>query len=68
MHIFVPDTNFFLQCFDYTMLDWSPVTDDTTITIAVPRVVQKEIDQHKDGGNGRRASRARRAWGLFAQV
>jgi hypothetical protein len=34
----------------------------------VPRVVQREIDRHKDGGNARRASRARKAWALFAQV
>jgi hypothetical protein len=68
MHVFVPDTNFFLQCFDYAMLDWSLVTDERAITIAVPRAVQRELDRHKDGGNGRRASRARKACGLFAQV
>ncbi|HDR9189429.1 hypothetical protein WJ07_16510 [Burkholderia vietnamiensis] len=68
MHFFVPDTNFFLQCSDYNMLDWSLVTDDLDITIAVPRVVQREIDSHKDGGNARRASRARRAWSIFAKV
>ncbi|AXW32862.1 hypothetical protein CJO88_05650 [Ralstonia solanacearum] len=68
MHIFVPDTNFFLQCLDYKTLDWSLVTDDPNIAIAVPRIVQREIDRHKDGGNARRASRARKAWSLFAQV
>src|ERR1700745_4001966 len=68
MHILVPDTNFFLQCLDYETLDWSLVTDDPDITIAVPRTVQREIDRHKDGGNSRRASRARKAWSLFAQI
>ncbi|MBR8333076.1 hypothetical protein KDW69_15635 [Burkholderia ambifaria] len=68
MHIFVPDTNFFLQCLDYQTLDWSLVTADPDVTIAVPRAVQREIDNHKDGGNARRASRARKAWALFAQV
>ncbi|MBN3777352.1 hypothetical protein G3O06_07255 [Burkholderia sp. Ac-20345] len=68
MHIFVPDTNFFLQCLDYHTLDWSMVTADPDVTIAVPRAVQREIDNHKDGGNARRASRARKAWALFAQV
>ncbi|BEU25787.1 PIN domain-containing protein [Paraburkholderia sp. 22B1P] len=68
MHIFVPDTNFFLQCNDYTMLEWSIVTDDLDITIAVPRVVQKELDNHKDGGNSRRASRARKTSASFAAV
>jgi hypothetical protein len=68
MHILVPDTNFFLQCLDYQELDWSLVTEDTDVTVAVPRAVQREIDRHKDGGNARRASRARKAWNLFAQV
>ncbi|OHU98934.1 hypothetical protein BLA34_18285 [Ralstonia solanacearum] len=68
MQTFVPDTNFFLQCLDYHELDWSLLTDDSHIAIVVPRTVQREIDRHKDGGNGRRASRARKAWSLFAQV
>jgi hypothetical protein len=68
MHILVPDTNFFLQCLDYQELDWSLVTEDTDVTVAVPRAVQREIDRHKDGGNARRASRARKAWNLFARV
>ncbi|AJX32003.1 PIN domain-containing protein [Burkholderia oklahomensis] len=68
MHVFVPDTNFFLQCKDYDQLDWSLATSDSEITIAVPRVVQREIDRHKDGGNARRASRARKAWTTFAQI
>jgi hypothetical protein len=68
MHILVPDTNFFLQCLDYRTLDWSLVTADSDVAIAVPRAVQREIDRHKDGGNARRASRARKASGLFAQV
>lgn len=68
MHFLVPDTNFFLQCLDYHELDWSLVTEDTDVTVTVPRAVQREIDRHKDGGNARRASRARKAWNLFAQV
>lgn len=68
MHIFVPDTNFFLQCLDYQTLDWSLVTDEAHIAIVIPRTVQREIDRHKDGGNARRASRARKAWSLFALV
>ncbi|MPV71510.1 PIN domain-containing protein [Burkholderia sp. BE17] len=68
MHILVPDTNFFLQCLDFQTIDWSLVTADSNVTIAVPRAVQREIDRHKDGGNARRAPRARKAWSLFAQV
>ncbi|WP_322027114.1 PIN domain-containing protein [Burkholderia sp. BCC1977] len=68
MHIFVPDTNFFLQCLDYQTLDWSLVSKDIDVTVVVPRAVQREIDRHKDGGNARRASRARKASGLFAQL
>ncbi|SOY58457.1 conserved hypothetical protein [Cupriavidus taiwanensis] len=68
MHYIVPDTNFFLQCRDYHELDWSVVTEDVEITIAVPRTVQRELDRHKDGGNARRASRARKICALFAEV
>ncbi|MBO2969086.1 hypothetical protein DIJ61_32670 [Burkholderia pseudomallei] len=57
-----------MQCLDYHELDWFPLTDDLHIAIVVPRTVQREIDRHKDGGNGRRASRARKAWSLFARV
>lgn len=50
------------------MLDWSLVTDDREIVIVVPRAVQREIDRHKDGGNARRAARARKSWSLFAKL
>ncbi len=68
MHYIVPDTNFFLQCKDYHELDWSVVTTEAEIVIAVPRTVQRELDKHKDGGNTRRASRARKICSLFAEI
>ncbi len=50
------------------MLDWSLVTDDSEITIAIPRAVQRELDRLKDGGNSRRSSRARKACSTFAKI
>jgi PIN domain len=68
MHVFIPDTNFFIQCRDFVELDWSLVTGQKGIVLAVPRAVQREIDRQKAGGNGRRAARARKASSLFGTV
>jgi hypothetical protein len=68
MPYIVPDTNFFLQCHPIDALDWSLVTDAQEFVLAVPRMVQREIDKHKGSGNNRRASRARKVASLFRKI
>lgn len=58
--IFAPDTNFFLQCKPPDQLNWSLVTQETSIVLVVVKEVRRELDRHKSGGNERRAKRARR--------
>lgn len=58
--IFAPDTNFFLQCKPPDQLNWSLVTQDTSVVLVVVKEVRRELDRHKSGGNERRAKRARR--------
>lgn len=66
--IYAPDTNFFLQCKDPEHIDWSLVSDATSVLIVVLREVQKEIDQLKSAGNLRRAARARKMSGLLREL
>jgi hypothetical protein len=65
---FAPDTNFFIQCKAPPELDWSAVTDAPTIVLLVVRTVVKEIDGHKQGGNQRRADRARATASIFGAM
>ncbi|WP_250633509.1 hypothetical protein [Pinirhizobacter soli] len=57
--IFLADTNFFLQCDWQGHLDWSLVTEEADVRLAVSKEVRRELDYHKSGGNQRRARRAR---------
>lgn len=59
MRIFIPDTNFFLQCKPADKIDWEQVTQETEIVLLVVREVRKELDRLKSGGNQRRSKRAR---------
>lgn len=65
---FVPDTNFFLQCFKPESLDWRLVTTETSVVLLVVKEVQREIDRHKSGGNARRAKRAREVAGILREI
>jgi predicted ribonuclease YlaK len=38
------------------------------VLVLIPRTVQKEVDQHKQAGNSRRARRARKASSLFREI
>jgi len=59
MQIFVPDTNFFLQCPPADKIDWKRVTQESEVVLLVVREVRKELDRLKSGGNQRRSKRAR---------
>jgi hypothetical protein len=61
MQIFVPDTNFFLQCQPADKIGWAQVTQESDIVLLVVREVRKELDRLKSGGNQRRSKRARSA-------
>lgn len=56
-----PDTNVFLQCKPLDQVAWSAFGDWDRIEVLLTRPVQTEIDALKGKGNGRQASRARRA-------
>ena len=45
------DTNFFLQCKNYSEINWSEITSDKEIIIIITRPVQIEIDRLKNDGN-----------------
>lgn len=70
MKTFFVDTNFLIQCRPPQELDWSlvGVEPGEDILIVVPRVVVREIDHFKGGGNERRASRARQISTLLDQT
>lgn len=66
---FFPDTNLFIQCKPIEEWDWTSLLGDfEVIDIIVTRPIQKEIDAHKNKGNGRVASRSRRAATLLNRV
>jgi PIN domain len=68
VHIFAPDTNFFLQCHPADKIDWKQVTQAPAVVLLVVREVRKELDRLKSGGNQRRAKRARAASGLLRRL
>jgi rRNA-processing protein FCF1 len=66
--IFV-DTNLFIQCKGIDSLTWADLFDKReSINILVPRAVQKEIDNFKGQGKGRRAKKAKSANELFGLI
>lgn len=64
----VPDTNVFLQCKPLDQIDWTALGDWDQIEVLLTRPVQSEIDALKGKGNGRQASRARRASSLIREL
>lgn len=57
--IYAPDTNFFIQCKDAIEIEWSLVCDAEEVVLVVLNEVHREIDRLKNGGNARRARRAK---------
>lgn len=68
MKIFVPDTNFFLQCQPAEKIAWKLVTHDSDVLLLVVREVRKELDRLKSGGNQRRSKRARAASAVLRRL
>lgn len=63
------DTNFFIQCKGIDSLKWDDLLDkNETINILVPRAVQKEVDNFKGQGKGRRSKKAKAANELFGLI
>ena len=67
LHLF-PDTNVFIQCKPLKELDWSKWGDFSEVHLLVSRPVQREIDDQKNRGNNRVASRARLTYSLFREI
>jgi predicted nucleic acid-binding protein len=60
------DTNFLIHYYFSDNLKWSEITSDNDIILHIPRVVQQEIDKHKnDGSNSIRAKKARKISQIF---
>lgn len=57
--VLFPDTNIFMQCEPLHTLDWRPWNGFDEIRLIICRVVQAEIDKHKNRGGDRLAKRAR---------
>lgn len=69
MKTVVVDTNFFIQCKGIDSLTWGALFDkNESINILVPRAVQKEVDNFKGQGKGRRAKKAKTANQLFGHI
>lgn len=62
------DTNIYLHYIDVEQIDWNEVVGDTNITIVVPRITIREIDQHKDQSRGKIQKRAKVISAKFAQA
>lgn len=67
--VLVADTNLFLQYRALDELPWGEVASgEESIELVVPRIVQKEIDDHKRDGNSRRSRRARAASSFIGRL
>jgi hypothetical protein len=66
--VLLPDTNFFIQCKPPSDLDWTVLGRFDEIEIVVPRIVQREIDKHKNRGNDRVANRSRTTSARFKEM
>ena len=62
------DTNIYLHYMDVEQIDWNEIVGDTNITIVVPRITIREIDQHKDQSRGKIQKRAKAISAKFAQA
>lgn len=68
MIVFFLDTNLFIQCLDLKQINWNEILDCDEILLLVTQAVNKEINNHKNDGNSRRAKRARKAYSLFKEL
>ncbi len=62
------DTNLFLHYKTLDQIDWSKVGDFDAIEIVVCPPVQREIDDLKDGRQGRRSERARKTASMLMKI
>jgi rRNA-processing protein FCF1 len=63
------DTNFFIQCKGIDSLKWDDLFNkNESINILIPRAVQKEVDNFKGQGKGRRSKKAKSANELFGLI
>ena len=67
LHLF-PDSNLFLHYKALNEIEWSKFRDFDQVDIVVCRTVQREIDKLKDGRDGRRTQRARKAASTFLEI
>ena len=61
------DTNIYLHYIDVEQINWDKIVGDTSITIVVPRITIREIDQHKDQSRRKIQKRAKVISAKFAQ-
>lgn len=62
------DTNIYLHYIDVEQINWDKIVGDTSITIVVPRITIREIDQHKDQSRRKIQKRAKVISAKFAQA
>ena len=62
------DTNIYLHYIDVEQINWNKIVGDADITIVVPRITLREIDQHKDQSRGKIQKRAKAISAKFAQI
>ena len=62
------DTNIYLHYVDVEQINWDEIVSDANITIVVPRIIIREIDQHKDQSRGKIQKRAKAISAKFAQI
>jgi predicted nucleic acid-binding protein len=63
------DTNFLIHYYFSGNLEWPEIMSDNNIILHIPRVVQQEIDKHKnDGSNSIRAKKARKISQIFKEM
>ena len=63
-----PDTNFFIQCYPPSQLDWSDWKEFTKVNLIVCRTVQREIDNQKNLRNDRVGGKARATSSIFGTI
>ena len=63
-----PDTNFFIQCYPPSQLDWSDWKEFTEVNLIVCRTVQREIDNQKNLRNDRVGRKARATSSIFGTI
>ena len=62
------DSNLFLHYKPLHQIEWSQIGGFDVVEVVVCRTVQREIDALKDGREGRRTDRARRAASIFLEI